>query len=187
MRDNKGDIETLDDEDKTKQEIMQIDTLFSLVDPLSEPITLYRGVRLEAFTKEDYGFVSTSYDIRQASYYSNPKCCLMVINVPVGTRCIFVEKISQYEDEKEVLLPRNGKFVLTSVGLSQEPDEKDRYFVTFIPSTSVEVASISDAVVKGTEKLKVLERVVETVEKKLLPTHEAHYYTNQLLYSNSSE
>jgi hypothetical protein len=187
LRDMKGGIERMHKGDKTKQEIMSIDALFSLVDPLTEPITLYRGVRFEGFTKEDYGFISTSYDIYQALRYTNPECCLMVINVPVGTRCIFVEKISQYEEEREVLLPRNGKFVLTSVGLSQQPGEKNRYFVTFVPSTAVEAATISDAVAKGAEKLKIVEKVVETVEKELLPGPEAQYYTNQLLYVNNSE
>jgi hypothetical protein len=187
LRDTKGNIESIDEGDKTKREVMLIDALFSLADPLTEPITLYRGVRLEAFTKEDYGFISTTYNIQQASNYANLKCCIMEINVPVGTRCIFVEKISHYEHEKEVLLPRNGKFVLTSVGRSEDPNQKDRYFITFIPNTSVEVRGISDAVVKGAEKLKILEKIVDTVQKKDLPVQEAHYYANHLLYSNSSE
>jgi hypothetical protein len=42
-------------------------------------------------------------------------------------------------------------------------------------------------VAKGAEKLKIVESVVEAVEKELLPGPEAHYYTNQLLYVNNSE
>ena len=182
LRDMKGDISSLKERDTTKQKIMSIDALFSLVDPLTEPITLYRGVRLERFTKEDYGFISTSYDINQTSPYTNLKCCLMVINVPVGTRCIFLEKISQYKEEREVLLPRNGKFVLTSVGRSQDPNEPDRYFVTFMPNTAVELETMSDVVSKGAEKLKIVERVVEKVEKELPPL-QAHYQINHILYS----
>ena len=183
-------------EDENKRDIMRIDTLFSFVDPLTEPITLYRGVGREAYTtKEDYGFISTSYDIEEALVFTNiyegkrvgerRTCCLIVINVPVGTRCIFLEEISYNPTEKEVLLPRNGKFVLTSVGLSQDPTVPDRYFVTFMPNTAVELETMSDAVVKGAEKLKILEKVVEKVEKEFPPL-EAHYQINHIIHSKLS-
>jgi hypothetical protein len=40
---------------------------------------------------------------------------------------------------------------------------------------------MSGAVVKGHEKLKILEKVIETVEKEGTP--EAHYHANSILYS----
>ena len=61
----------------------------------------------------------------------------------------------------------------------------DRYFVTFMPNTAVELETMSDAVVKGAEKLKILEKVVEKVEKEFPPL-EAHYQINHIIHSKLS-
>jgi len=195
LRETKGNIDSLPESDETKKDIMLIDKLFSRADPITEPITLYRGVGREAYTtKQDYAFISASCEIETAVVFTNlynlelekkkgerRTCCLIEINVPVGTRCIFLEEISLNPGEKEVLLPRNGKFILTSVGLSTDSSNLDTYFVTFVPHTAEEFTVMSDTIVKGHEKLKILEKVVETVEKEA--TLEAHYQANSLLYS----
>jgi len=188
LREVQCDVEAIPADKEEKQKILNIDSLFDMIDPITEPITLYRGVRLQEFTKEDFGFISTSYNIQKALSYTSFNCCLMEINVPVGTKCIFLESISNYEDEQEVLLPRNGKFVLTSVAVSTDSSEKDRYFITFIPKTSVESRSLTDIAKNGEKRIDVLETVLKTVKTSDLSAKEAHYYTNKLLFvMNSSE
>lgn len=35
-------------------------------------------------------------------------CCLFKITVPIGSKCLFIESISDFNLEQEVLLPRNS-------------------------------------------------------------------------------
>lgn len=61
------------------------------------------------------GMVSTSYDKDIAEDFiddkKNPRCCLLTLTLPVGTKCIDVD-ISSYKDEKELLLPHGSIFIV---------------------------------------------------------------------------
>lgn len=182
LRENKGDLQNVPEDRKEKKQIIDIDSLFHSADATSKPLTLYRGVKFEEFTKEDYGYLSTSYDMYvSTSKYINPRsnCCLMVINVPVGTKCLFIENVSAYPDEKEVLLPRNGKFVLTAVSKSES--SVDTFFVTYLQDTTISENTLSAVVIKAEQKMEYLEKVIETTKDANLTPKELHYFTNNLL------
>jgi len=150
LRTTKGNLSEISDDNVEKKKIQNIDLLFSLVDPITKPITLFRGVRKEQYTKEDFGYVSTSFDMEIPMEYVNAReqCCLIEITLPVGTKCLCIESISRYEGEKEVLLPRNGTFVLTSVAKSRTVKGIDRYFVTFFQDSVISGKSIKEVVQK---------------------------------------
>ena len=100
-----------------KKIVNNIDTLFDLVEPITEPITLYRGVKQEEESKSENAFISTSYNIDFVSttYTDGSNCCLIIINVPVGSKILFVESISNYPFECEVIINRDGSFVIDSI------------------------------------------------------------------------
>ena len=183
IRQHKGNLNDIDDDIAEKKQIKNIDLLFSLVDPITKPITLYRGVKYEQFAKEDYSYVSTSYNMSAPYQYIDKRnhCCLMEITLPVGTKCLFVESVSNYSDEKEVLLPRNGNFVLTAVAKSQNEYDIDKYFITFLQNSAIFTNSLQDVVQKAEEKMTYLNEVLDTVKTTHLPPIDENYFKNQLL------
>jgi len=102
LRTTKGNLSEISDDNVEKKKIQNIDLLFSLVDPITKPITLFRGVRKEQYTKEDFGYVSTSFDMEIPMEYVNAReqCCLIEITLPVGTN-VFVSKVYLVMKEKK--------------------------------------------------------------------------------------
>jgi hypothetical protein len=181
LRKQKGDLTTIPDDNVEKKQIDNIDLLFSLVDPITKPITLYRGVRLEQFTSEDYAYLSTSYDISAPMQYVDHinHCCVIELAIPVGTKCLFLESISRYSNEKEVLLPRNGNFVLTAVSRTQINYDMDRFYITFLQNSAIFSKTITGVVEKAENKLAYLDEVLKVVEKTFKT--DTNEYTNKLL------
>lgn len=111
-------------------------------------MVVYRGVRNNFFltkSKEDIyknlGFVSTSLDIeiakefqRPVSPNDDPKCCIQRVLLPKGIRSIVLFPLSNFQDEKEVLLPTGTiyklqkKKVLKSFYRYQEDNGTDLCF-----------------------------------------------------------
>jgi len=143
LRTHKGNLEQVSDDN-----IENIDLLFFLVDPITKPITVFRGVRKEQYIKEDFGYISTSYDMSIPLEYINTReqCCLMEIFLPVGTKCLCIESISRYDEESEVLLPRNGRYVLTAVAKSRTPRGVDKYFITFLQNSVIDGKSLKNVI-----------------------------------------
>jgi len=181
IRQHKGDLSKIANDNVVKKQIENIDLLFSLVDPITKPITLYRGVRFEQFASENYSYVSTSYDESVPMQYIDRKnhCCIIEITVPVGTKCLFLESISRYSNEKEVLLPRNGSFALTAVSRSQSQYVIDRFYITFLQNSAIFSKTIKDVVEKAEDKMAYLDKVLEVVKK--TPLIDANEYANKLL------
>lgn len=109
--------------------ISHIDSVFTHIDPIDTPLTLYRGIDSENYIN-DVAFISTTYDVEVASSYTGEGCCVLVISVPVGAKAIFIESVSQNKDDKEVLLNRGGSFSLTRVAHSKG---QKHIFVSYIP------------------------------------------------------
>lgn len=102
-----------------------IDNAFKNVEPISKKIVVYRGLKvsLKGANMKEYihdtmyekSYTSTSYSKSianrfKAGYY----CCLLHITIPAGSHVLPVATISQFPHEMEVLLPRNGKFIVTA-------------------------------------------------------------------------
>jgi hypothetical protein len=68
-------------------------------------------------------------------------CCLLQITLPVGSSVLPIDILSEYSEEREVLLSRKGVYYLT--GEVKESIDKDEfvyvYYITHIPETSVKV------------------------------------------------
>lgn len=108
--------------------INNIDTAFQDAPLLKEDIILYRGLNLPdiydkkrnnnmklAGYKGIYkGFISTSLLIYNTEMFQNKICCVLKINVPKNTKCLFIEYISNIPSEQEVLLQRNSILAISS-------------------------------------------------------------------------
>jgi hypothetical protein len=89
---------------------------------IKNPIILYRGLNLPNIKssrgrnalllgqyKGQYkGFLSTSLDEFSSKMFTFNSCCVFKIIIPPGTKCLFIESISDFNLEQEVLLPRNS-------------------------------------------------------------------------------
>lgn len=92
----------------------------------SKTMVVYRGVRNSFFltnsTENIYkniGFVSTSLDIDIAKEFQRPvapsddaKCCIQRVLLPKGTHSIILFPLSNFPDEKEILLPTGALYRL---------------------------------------------------------------------------
>lgn len=135
-------------QDKTaKRQIHELDNIFLNAPPLLEKITVYRGMsttlakRKSRFSEIDSStvcqevvsrgrYLSCSLDIDAASeniYLSasdgknvdvDSYCCLLAITLSPGDKGLYLEDISEYPEEKEVLLHRSTK--LTFIGKEEK-------------------------------------------------------------------
>lgn len=75
---------------------------------LTEELTLYRGIYAKAYKSSVNEFLSTSYDIDQATRFSGREtkkaCCLITLHVKPGVRVLWIESISTNKQEREVLI-----------------------------------------------------------------------------------
>ena len=100
----------------------KIDNAFRNVPPIENDIILYRGVNDKGNTsgmytlKEDFTkqYWSTSL-IKSVSvgFKGGAKCCIFTIKIPKGTHVLPLATLSKYPRENEVLLSRNGDYVIT--------------------------------------------------------------------------
>jgi hypothetical protein len=66
-------------------------------------------------------FISTSHNKKVARGFMGQNCCILVLTIPVGSKVLFLESISEYPTEREVLLDRGGSFVITGVITADYP------------------------------------------------------------------
>jgi hypothetical protein len=63
------------------------------------------------------GIVSTSFDKSMAKTFMSPsaedRSVLLTLSLPKGTKGLFVQSVSQFEDENEVILPHGTRFRVT--------------------------------------------------------------------------
>jgi hypothetical protein len=107
----------------TQTYIENLDRVFR---PVPEDTVVYRNVSKNAFAGfdldetmigkvyNDKAFMSTSIN----GAFGDSREIRMVINLPAGSNARYVDPISSVKGEKEVILPRNSKFMVT--GVSQE-------------------------------------------------------------------
>lgn len=99
--------------------IKGLDKIFNEIPAINTPIILYRTIDYDLGKEyKDLGFISTTYDLKTIyepiNEYKELKCCILEITVPSGSKIIPVEKYSMNKHEREILLNRGSKMVVTN-------------------------------------------------------------------------
>ncbi len=103
---------------------------------LSKDVIVYRGIDEQVFPEEKIiqkakklgsleqfmGFQSTSLDAGVGINFAGTKCCLFRIKIPKNSHVVFMEFVTGFHEEKEILLP-----ALSSLEYSEH--EAERHFV----------------------------------------------------------
>ena len=124
-----------DDIDRVKGVIEQMDGIFSALAPIKKPITLYRGISAEspADIKSDNAYISTTHKEFITELFAYDNCCIIEFTISPGSKVLFVESVSSFKDEGEVIIERGGSFITTAIDESVTPI---RVYITFIPPIS---------------------------------------------------
>lgn len=99
---------------------------------LEEPIIVHRGTGIEVFEDEDdltnavisdSAFVSTSMNRSVASAHADG--AMIEVRVPAGARALFMDrwKVTGFDTESEILLPRGAKFRVISDNMDLDDRE----------------------------------------------------------------
>jgi hypothetical protein len=111
-----------------------IDRAFDAVPPTDQPIIVYRGVR-GSFLPDIVAYVSTTYDPDVAKSFTGSACCYLKIVLPAGSLLLPIEWLSNSPHEHEILLPRDGKFMITHTRWDESVGVQ-AYDVIYIPENS---------------------------------------------------
>lgn len=91
--------------------------LFQKVPPLKKAIRVFRGIytddnfdpRKQGIESPTYDFLSTTYDPYNSSLnnFSGSECCIMEFIIQPGVRALWIQPISYYTPEMEILIENN--------------------------------------------------------------------------------
>ena len=102
--------------------------IFKKVPVLKKSLTVYRGIEgTEGLNIHDNQFLSTSYEQGPGRRFAGSKCCFLTITLQPGVRALFIEPLSEFENEKEILVGPPFKATVT-----KGANEKE-YNVTISP------------------------------------------------------
>jgi len=102
--------------------VEEIDSLFENAPPLQHNLVVYRGLKHFDFGPRhgypswtDPAFVSTTLHPLHAFRYKNPTgaCCVQRLTIPTTCKVLLLQGVSNFENEWELLLPRNLTFKKT--------------------------------------------------------------------------
>jgi hypothetical protein len=80
-------------------------TIFKKLPPLKESIKVYRGISsTDGLNFEGDQFLSTSYKTSTAAIFSGEDCCILNITVYPGVKALWIEPLSRYTEESEILI-----------------------------------------------------------------------------------
>lgn len=114
--------------------VRKIDEAFLNAPSLKEPLQVYRGIDDE-FVADILSYISTSYSITVAEdFTSETECCLLKILILPGSKVLPLKSLSLAKYEDEILLPREGSFIINYVDSSVKPKTYD---LTYIPPGSI--------------------------------------------------
>ena len=119
---------TKPEQNKLKRAVQLISTAIKKSPPSTKHVTVYKGIehvpdewltvqvgRILPHTER--GLVSTSFDKNMGktfmSRHREDKSVLLTLSLPKGTRGLYVQSISQFEDENELILPQGSRFRVT--------------------------------------------------------------------------
>lgn len=84
--------------------------------PLNKDLVVYRGEPGEMDKEETKGYISCTLNRDVAQRYMRKNtCCMKRIVIPAGTRCLFLEGVSAFPKDFEILLDKNTKMSVTKV------------------------------------------------------------------------
>ena len=131
-----------------------LDELFSLVKTTVQPIVVYKGIRTEEY-ESDKSFISTTPNEFEAYEFTKGNCCLLQITISPGSKVLYLENMSEFKHEKEILLNRDCKIFITG---RQTEFPKSKIFATYMPKSSIGIHSIQ-MVEKAVDLKEVTERI----------------------------
>jgi hypothetical protein len=90
--------------------------------PITQSTIVYRGSKTLYYsttnkkTFKNNSFMSTSYGVWGPTNFTNRilKCCIKKITLKAGTKALFIDCITQYDSESEILLPPDNEFKILS-------------------------------------------------------------------------
>ena len=124
-----------------KDHLNVLDQIFKLIDPLENSITVYKGIADDKYDS-DKSFVSTSRKESATYEFTSGNCCVIEFNVSAGSKVLFLENTSEFKNEREILLNRDGKIFITG---SQKMYPKTKIFATYIPECSIGIHKVETA------------------------------------------
>ena len=150
--------------------LANIDRIFTLVPPIETSLTVYRGVAVDSqddIDLDNSGFISTTYDKEISTRFSGSPCCVLVLTIPVGSKVLFVESISSFPEEKEIVLDRSGSFVVTGVKLPNKlRGGYVEIFASYIPKKSItDLTSLTDVIDNIQKQISDIEIIVSYISK----------------------
>jgi hypothetical protein len=101
--------------------VENIDFIFDMVEPITKDVILYRGVNNRDHIISTNAFISTTHK-KSLSYLFK-----IMLTIPAGSKVLFIESISKYRWEKEVLVSRKGTMTL-------QGNSENQFFVKYEPS-----------------------------------------------------
>ena len=114
--------------------VKEVDALFENAPLLQHNLVVFRGVKNFDFgpkrgfqTWTDPAFVSTTLHPLHALRYKNPTgaCCVQRLTIPTTCKVLLLQGLSNFENEWEILLPRNLRFKKTGEKEIQVLKEND--------------------------------------------------------------
>ena len=87
-------------------------------------------------------------------------CCIVVLNIPPGSKVLYVESISEHPHEKEVLIDRHGRFAVTLVTTRVDVN---KIFVSYIPKAApiIPPSEFEPAIESAVDQQRTIQRVLE--------------------------
>ena len=158
---------------------VNINFAFENVPPLETTITVYKGI-IGKNVFSDKAFISTSkyYDntLKFAETYNN--CCVMEITVSKGSKILPLQILTQYKDEKEILLDRNGTLISTGQYIKKVKGDPDMNVLYCTYSKGIEISSEKDLKIAIKEfkndeiEAEIIKRFFENVDDDELELYE---------------
>jgi len=111
----------------------RLDDLFSRCPTLHEPMVVFRGLKtlLGGDLHHEPAYTSTTLSFFRALQYKSKKnhdpCCVQRITIPAGMPVFFLEGVSSFRGEWEILLPRNLTFRVHHRHLVRVPSTENEW------------------------------------------------------------
>lgn len=122
-----------------------ISDIFDGAPTLKKPITVYRGMT-KKYTNQfkNQGFISASLNKDVAkTFHKGSSCCLYIITLTPGEYGILpLDNVSEMPDEQEVLLPPGSLSIQSIVPYSENKENVDIVYCTYIPENAIIINSI---------------------------------------------